>query len=914
MDINDLLPHSRGAKFLDVPYEERWECLRPIIVRLYMGKYGPNGKSTTMAQVVVFMRDNYLFHASPYCECGRGRETVEHLVVWCPDPPLQRPWDGREIRSHRDLQAVLRGAYRILLRSENQYRHRFSKCHGYYGRVPRPDEGTRGKRSQPIIKNGSQTNQQRNEGNGYRSQDPVWNERNDHRSSRSQQKGPEVGTGPTEAHTLTPTRFSSWNLPYAAYSKALGKKNDQPSPFGETGSTPSYLNIESLEAATPGREAAGPSPTMQLVRQKVALDRSSLFLQGRHLELLASCGKEDRTTLANYLHDFYIHSFVVAKYWGRGPRMGDWTAGLVSVFTLGSVDISSSASFASAISPAAAPDKLDRLDDPTQLCRWSIHVRSMRYNAIPEEPVSAQDGFDIQDPRSWVEWPLDEEARSVSFVESMGQSITNSTFSLMAPNNLPISTESLSQSVQQNPELLRVDAWKVAIMAGNVDLLWRLYNKTEGPPGGINEIYPFHLAASFLDGGNKCCGMISSLSSLLGSDYLFFNDRDDLDHTVLDSFMITILRSHTSVGPEHVSARFNPPHRFPGEEKDICGRWDADSPAVRALFRHGYARVPTKWKHAFCHTAAQAICHSVIAIWGSPASPPIDALSGLFVRRCNNCGLELKLGPLHTLVVVTFYLAHLGMPGETMFGALTAMVCLLSLGAHASLETVISVEDILGRAEPGRCCHKLMDAYDLMCAVPHDLVAHWSTDCQTGWMCILQVLLLARQDGDGDLQQDADSGQESDGDEFERSSNADLEDNFHGAPQTRRCWLGSEGLSAHAEWLKLPCGNPKLGLLWATIQVELLTYRRIDTADSWLSTRFSMSALKTWLEGASFGFHIPLVEGRMVRKHSPCGWFHCHDFVCPVAEEVCKEHFMNMDVYDRAPFLERPNLIERWIN
>ncbi|EAQ87695.1 hypothetical protein CHGG_04314 [Chaetomium globosum CBS 148.51] len=60
-------------------------------------------------------------------------------------------------------------------------------CHGY-GRVPHPDEGTRGKRSQPIIKNGSQTNQQRNEGNGYRSQDPVWNERNDHRSSRSQQK------------------------------------------------------------------------------------------------------------------------------------------------------------------------------------------------------------------------------------------------------------------------------------------------------------------------------------------------------------------------------------------------------------------------------------------------------------------------------------------------------------------------------------------------------------------------------------------------------------------------------------------------------------------------------------------------------------------------------------------------------
>jgi hypothetical protein len=34
---------------------------------------------------------------------------VEHLVVWYPNPPLQRPWDHREIRSHRDLQTVLRG-------------------------------------------------------------------------------------------------------------------------------------------------------------------------------------------------------------------------------------------------------------------------------------------------------------------------------------------------------------------------------------------------------------------------------------------------------------------------------------------------------------------------------------------------------------------------------------------------------------------------------------------------------------------------------------------------------------------------------------------------------------------------------------------------------------------------------------
>ena len=33
---------------------------------------------------------------------------------------------------------------------------------------------------------------------------------------------------------------------------------------------------------------------MQLVLKKILQDRASLFLQGRHEDLLVSCGKEDR--------------------------------------------------------------------------------------------------------------------------------------------------------------------------------------------------------------------------------------------------------------------------------------------------------------------------------------------------------------------------------------------------------------------------------------------------------------------------------------------------------------------------------------------------------------------------------------------------------------------------------------------
>ena len=34
---------------------------------------------------------------------------MEHLTVWCSEPPIQRTWKNNEIRSHQDLQTVLRG-------------------------------------------------------------------------------------------------------------------------------------------------------------------------------------------------------------------------------------------------------------------------------------------------------------------------------------------------------------------------------------------------------------------------------------------------------------------------------------------------------------------------------------------------------------------------------------------------------------------------------------------------------------------------------------------------------------------------------------------------------------------------------------------------------------------------------------
>lgn len=453
-------------------------------------------------------------------------------------------------------------------------------------------------------------------------------------------------------------------------------------------------------------------------------------------------------------------------------------------------------------------------------------------------------------------------------------------------------------------------------MAGNTELMGRIFWEIElySMNGGeladeVADIYPFHLAAAFLDGGNTCCSVVDTLTNYLGMD-LFTPHRDQgyrdsLGNTVLDAFMISIVRSHTSVAPDHVNNNFDPPHRFPGEEKDICGRWDVTSPILRNHFQRGYARIPSKWKHALCHTAVQAICHSIIGIYGSPAAPKIDHLSGLFIRRCTNCGLKLELGPLHTLVVVAFYLAQQGMRNETLFGPLAILVCLLSLGADPNLMAAISIKDILGGAEPGLCHHRPMNAAELVGAVPHSIISRWSHECQTGWYCIFHVLRLRESNArkkESTVAQNtflAELADNSDGETDEDSDSCELEYMIGG--------------TLHDEWLNWPRGTPILSTLWTTIQVELLTYRRIEIDQPWVSDKFSMVALREWLEGTTHAFDTPLLTEKLVKSYSACcGWFLCTDFAVPIAEDVCTEHFMNMDVYSRTTFLNHSEFCSRW--
>ncbi|KAI8628805.1 hypothetical protein F5Y19DRAFT_434960, partial [Xylariaceae sp. FL1651] len=815
----ELFPQSDQDKFLDVAHKDRWEYLKQVIVDLYLGGYGKGGKSTTINQVAEFMRTHYSFHASP----------TEY-------PRQFRAWNISK-RVVKDMMDDV--TYALAKRK-------------------RPGTST----SQvTVLQEGHET-----------PLNPSKLMRHLKEARRRQ-----------SVQAITPGLLSSWNLPYEAFVSSIHKGLDKPSPFGPLGTTPDYLKIQSPEALTPGREAAGPSPNLQLVYQKAREHRATLFLQGRLEDLVVSMCREDRRLLVNYFHDFYIHGLTMAKNWGLKPPTRPTAFPPASTSqAMDTTESPETPSFflnlPSSPSVFGSPGRTDISSAPTQLCRWTIHVAGPRGDARCIDLVQERQGED----------------NASSFTNELHQSMLSDTFTRTPVDDLPLARDTIVHAIEDDPAALQLDAWKLAIMAGNTELLKDLTGEDFNDiPEGIDNIYPLHLAASFLDGGHSCCMVFTLLSFLLSPTYAFHHNVDNHGHTILDALMASVLRSHTSLEPDIVSYGFHSPSRFPGEEKDICGRWDAETPKVRDLFSHGFSRIPTRWKHPFCHTSVQAVCHSIIVIFTPACAPNINSLSGLFIRRCIECGMELRLGPLHTLVVTAFYLAQIGMPGETLFGALAVLVCLLSLGADASLKVNISVEEILRISESGKCHHTQLSPLELMREVPDNLVAGWSDDCQKGWNCLSQILTRAEMGKHQSYGSYTDSDSES---VYEHESICEVDERGY-----------------HDARLKLKCQDTKIGLLWATIQAELLTYRRVGEKDVWLSENFSMEALENWLLGDSPDFLTPLVQNQMLRRHSPCGWFYKADeFVCPTAQEVSTEYFMNMDIYERSTFIESPKLTTRY--
>ncbi|KAF5245212.1 hypothetical protein FAUST_1867 [Fusarium austroamericanum] len=483
--------------------------------------------------------------------------------------------------------------------------------------------------------------------------------------------------------------LSSWTLPYAALVSALPKNPGAASPFGTQPATPHYLEIKS--------ERPSDEPIFA-----------------------GTFGGSYRQICVDYFHEFYMHGFLTAKNWGSPPS-------IINVRTPSGFTPSAFFEFPSSPLLTDASNHIDIVNPPTNLCRWSIHFREVYYEALPEESPDS--------------YPT-----SMSFPECLQNSISTGDFTELRNDNLPLSHETIVHALTENPVVLELDSWKLAIMAGNTDLL--------------------------LDLG--------------------------------------------------MSDEFRALSRFPGEEKDICGRWDADSP-------------------------------------------------------------------------------ELGMPGETLFGPLAILVCLINMDVDVNMRMNISVEEILRTSEPGQCRHEPMTAAEMMLFVPESVVHNWTNACQVGWDCLLHTLRWAE------------------------VHQLDTENSYRddrGSPEYELCAHEEDSESEFSECelrgfhddIVLKCTHKKIGILWATIQAEFLTYRRLTVNDLWISDNFQMVALQAWLKGETQGFNTPLVVQGMMKTYSRCGWFYENKYnlcVIATASDVCKEWFANLDNYERTTFVPG---VEIWDN
>jgi hypothetical protein len=135
------------------------------------------------------------------------------------------------------------------------------------------------------------------------------------------------------------------------------------------------------------------------------------------------------------------------------------------------------------------------------------------------------------------------------------------------------------KAVKSSPNALLEEAIGFSIMGRNASLLYDLLQKAKDTNLVSSNLNPFHLATSYLDGSKTCCLILNILFNEAPVEWrqdLRKHNSNDLGHTLLDTLMITILRNHTFVSPGTVDNTLKRRHIFPGQEADICGRWDAD--------------------------------------------------------------------------------------------------------------------------------------------------------------------------------------------------------------------------------------------------------------------------------------------------------------------------------------------------
>lgn len=583
------------------------------------------------------------------------------------------------------------------------------------------------------------------------------------------------------------------------------------------------------------------------------------------------------------------------------------------------------------------------ISKPSDLCRWAIHTKSLMYEEINETNEIVSDHDRNDDPRNeaeWKEWPGGWDKPDISTV--LRDALENNDFSNLQAQDIPMNVSEILSTAPRAPDEMLRESFVFSIVSRNCDLLDELTRKIKHTNVDVTDLYPFHLATSFLDGSKTCCNVLDILfNSYLG---LHASRTNELGHTILDNLMVTIVKCHTKCTPGDVDSRWVREARFPGAEVDICGRWDADSDCIRSLLAEGSAAIPVEWKHKFCHTSAQTIVHCIDSLLMVDQAA-FGAPSGLYLKRCLSCGLKLELQPLHTLLLTSFALAQYGLDGEDLSGMLACLLCLLFNGTNQLRKVAISLSALHGEEPMEECDHELYDAAQLAQKLHSDFGTFWSEAVKTGWEILILVLKRSqRQWCDQEVDEERKSpqlfashfeaenrdqmlGTSPDGsnDVIDLTEAADVIDprtDCVSAFRTSDSDSDSDGGSSVYDFDSGPVcygsldfdngehtnyfGNDRtLGLLWAAIRTEMLTYRRQSVDCRWNSANFNMSSVHQCLiqNGA---LDIGLVSKGLMKQTCRCGRFDAHYVDCVTMEDVSSKYFANLEDWTRITVIHMP--------
>lgn len=568
--------------------------------------------------------------------------------------------------------------------------------------------------------------------------------------------------------------------------------------------------------------------------------------------------------MSKWLYQFWIYGFKTAKSWGRGPRNWDADSLRLNVFP--------------AISPAptsstprpeveATNDERDFPErgnhitlEPSPLCRWSIHYRdTLQYQVCRSRTPTPEPSPDPLDEASWKPWPSSwqEPSYQTRFLDNLA---TND-FSNIKAKDLPIAVPQIAKAAEAQGDELLEEAYGFAIMARNTEMLLEFHERLsedETAQEKLGNLNPVHLATTYLDGSKACCTVLRVLLS--GDCDLRFrpSSLNNLGHTAFDNLLIGILKAHTSIRPGAVDNSLRDEKRFPGEEIDICGRWDADSDCIRALLAAGNPHIPFAWKHKICHTSAQTICHCLDELYfrnqgisGAKDIPQIP--SGLFVKYCVSCGLKMQLLPLHSIVLVTFALAQFGKKDEDLFGMLAVLLAMLSRGAdpretaHFSISALFHGDEI-NMLNEMECDHAELKPAELADCVPSTVIENWSKMARTSWEIFRHILRRS---------------------EFQWQTGQVPSKCYHSREDEDEDGNVDTLLGSHEHYFG---GDTGLAVLSAAVRTELLTYRRLKEGDPWISPHFNLDSL---LEGLNDDgrISIGLVENKMMKRICDGGLF-----------------------------------------